>query len=89
LVSLPVGKSAACLPHPWGCERHLPRYLAEFDFRTNNRVGLGANDDARAERAIKALRASGWGIKDLAQPETRAFREGRKRLRLVYDLLGY
>jgi hypothetical protein len=59
LVSLPVGKSAACLPHPLGCERHLPHYLTEFDFRMNNRVGLGANDDARAERAIKALRASG------------------------------
>lgn len=34
-------------------ERHLPRYLAEFDFRMNNRVALGVNDDVRTERAIK------------------------------------
>jgi len=31
---------------------HLPRYLAEFDFRMNNRVGLGVNDDTRAERIL-------------------------------------
>lgn len=34
-------------------ERHLPRYLAEFDFRMNNRVALGVNDDVRTERAVK------------------------------------
>ena len=34
-------------------EQHLQRYLAEFDFRANNRVALGVNDDVRAERAIK------------------------------------
>jgi len=28
-------------------------YLAEFDFRMNNRVALGVNDDVRTERAIK------------------------------------
>jgi len=27
--------------------------LAEFDFRINNFVALGVNDDMRAERAIK------------------------------------
>jgi hypothetical protein len=27
--------------------------VAEFDFRMNNRVALGANDEVRAERAIK------------------------------------
>ena len=26
-------------------EKHLHRYLAEFDFRYNNRVALGVNDD--------------------------------------------
>jgi transposase-like protein len=31
---------------------HLSRYLAEFDFRMNNRVALGMNDDVRTERAI-------------------------------------
>jgi transposase-like protein len=37
-------------------EQHLPRYLAEFDFRQNNRVRLGVNDTMRAERAMKAAR---------------------------------
>ena len=30
-------------------EKHLHRYLAEFDFRYNNRVALGVNDAERAE----------------------------------------
>lgn len=34
-------------------EQHLPRYLAEFDFRMNNRERLGVNDTARAGRAMK------------------------------------
>ena len=32
---------------------HLPRYLAEFDFRMNNRVALGVNDVGRAARILK------------------------------------
>jgi transposase-like protein len=45
---------------------HLPRYLAEFDFRMNNRVALGVNDDVRTERAVKGaegkrLRYQGTG----------------------------
>jgi len=34
-------------------EQHLPRYLAEFDFRMSNRAALGVTDDMRTERAIK------------------------------------
>ena len=34
-------------------EDHLHRYLAEFDFRHNNRIALGIDDVARADRAIK------------------------------------
>jgi transposase-like protein len=33
-------------------ERHLHRYAAEFDFRYNNRIGLGIDDLARADRAL-------------------------------------
>lgn len=29
-------------------EKHLHRYLAEFDFRYNNRAGLGIDDASRA-----------------------------------------
>jgi hypothetical protein len=36
-------------------EKHLHRYLAEFDFRYNNRVALGVNDTDRAERALKGI----------------------------------
>lgn len=33
-------------------ERHLHRYLAEFDFRHNARIALGVNDKERAERLL-------------------------------------
>jgi hypothetical protein len=33
-------------------ERHLHRYLAEFDFRYSNRIALGVDDVERTERAI-------------------------------------
>jgi ISXO2-like transposase domain len=36
-------------------EKHLHRYLAEFDFRYNARRTLGVNDAARAERALKGV----------------------------------
>jgi len=34
-------------------EKHLHRYLSEYDFRYNNRVALGVNDEARAVKALK------------------------------------
>jgi hypothetical protein len=34
-------------------EKHLHRYLAEYDFRYNNRVALGVNDGERAALAVK------------------------------------
>ncbi|MGO8778792.1 MAG: IS1595 family transposase [Rhodomicrobium sp.] len=36
-------------------ERHLHRYLAEFDFRYNNRVARGVNDEERAELALRGI----------------------------------
>jgi transposase-like protein len=36
-------------------ERHLHRYLAEFDFRYNNRVRLGVNDSGRTENAMRGI----------------------------------
>jgi transposase-like protein len=35
-------------------EKHLHRYLAEFDFRYNHRVKLGYNDGERAALAVKS-----------------------------------
>jgi transposase-like protein len=36
-------------------ERHLHRYLAEFDFRYSNRVRLGVDDVERTARAMKGI----------------------------------
>jgi hypothetical protein len=36
-------------------EKHLHRYLAEFDFRYSNRVALGVDDTERTARAL-------WGM---------------------------
>jgi transposase-like protein len=38
------------------CEvQHLGRYVAEFEFRYNNRIGLGINDKMRAEALLKGV----------------------------------
>jgi len=36
-------------------EKHLHRYLSEFDFRYSNRVALGVNDETRAEKALQGI----------------------------------
>jgi hypothetical protein len=36
-------------------KKHLHRYLAEFDFRCNQRVALGVNDAERATRALQGI----------------------------------
>jgi hypothetical protein len=36
-------------------EKHLHRYLAEFDFRYSNRVALGVDDQGRADKTIKGM----------------------------------
>ena len=36
-------------------ETHLHRYLAEFDFRHNNRIALGVNDTERANKALRGV----------------------------------
>lgn len=36
-------------------EKHLHRYLAEFDFRHNRRVALGVNDVSRADRILDGV----------------------------------
>jgi transposase-like protein len=37
-------------------EQHLHRYLAEFDFRYNNREGLGINDMGRTANALRGAK---------------------------------
>jgi len=36
-------------------ERHLHRYLAEFEFRYSNREAVGYNDAARSARALEGI----------------------------------
>ena len=36
-------------------EKHLHRYLAEFDFRYNNRIALGVDDNDRAAELAKGI----------------------------------
>jgi transposase-like protein len=36
-------------------EKHLHRYLAEFDFRYNNRIALGVDDKDRADQLAKGI----------------------------------
>ena len=45
----------------YGCyfhvsEKHLHRYAAEFDFRHNNRIALGIDDLARADRLLAGVK---------------------------------
>ena len=37
-------------------EKHLHRYLAEFDFRYSNRIKLGVDDQQRASSALKGAK---------------------------------
>jgi hypothetical protein len=36
-------------------KRHLHRYVAEFDFRYSNRIALGIDDTARADRMLAGV----------------------------------
>lgn len=36
-------------------EKHLHRYVSEFDFRYSNRIALGVDDQARAEKAVMGM----------------------------------
>lgn len=36
-------------------KQHLHRYLAEFDFRYNDRIKKGVDDTQRAEKALKGI----------------------------------
>jgi hypothetical protein len=65
-------------------EQHLDRYLAEFDFRYNNRSGLASRITNAQRRPSAARPVSGCSIKNLVRPRTpeqkaRAFMRWRRR----------
>jgi hypothetical protein len=35
--------------------KHLKRYLAEFDFRYNERMALGVSDEARTTKTLSGI----------------------------------
>ena len=45
--------------------RHLKRYLAEFDFRYNERAALGVSDEARADRLVRGIVGKRLTYRDL------------------------
>jgi hypothetical protein len=70
-------------------EKHLHRYLAEFDFRYSYRVAIGINDGERAALAMKGSRASvsrtGRLTRQSAKILARRFTQWRKRkMRLIH-----
>jgi len=50
-------------------ERHLDRYLAEFDFRMNTRERLGVNDEARTAIAVQGAAGKRLTYKTTHRPE--------------------
>lgn len=53
-------------------EKHLHRYLAEFDFRHNNRTALNVNDEQRATKMLRGVKGKRltYRTTDRAEPET-------------------
>jgi hypothetical protein len=54
-------------------EKHLHRYLAEFDFRYNNRIALGTDDQNRAARALEGAKGKRLPIKELTKRRSKGF----------------
>jgi len=52
-------------------EKHLHRYLAEFDFRYNNRSARGVEDDARADKAARGIVGKRLKYRDSSVPAGR------------------
>jgi hypothetical protein len=50
-------------------EKHLHRYLAEFDFRYSNRVALGVDDEARTTKALKGAAGKRLTYRGPSTPE--------------------
>jgi len=50
-------------------QQHLGRYLAEFDFRYNNRSALGVEDQARAATALRGIVAKRLTYKSVDRTE--------------------
>lgn len=52
-------------------EKHLHRYLAEFDFRYNARVALGVDDEQRAAKALLGVKGKRLTYRTTGEPRPR------------------
>ncbi len=50
--------------------QHLKRYLAEFDFRYNERTALGIEDEARADKLVRGIVGKWLTYRDSSVPVT-------------------
>jgi transposase-like protein len=50
--------------------QHLKRYLAEFDFRYNERMSLGVSDEARTTKALRGIVGKRLTYKSADKPRT-------------------
>ena len=48
--------------------QHLRRYLAEFDFRYNERAALGVSDEARADKLVRGIVGKRLTYRDSSRP---------------------
>jgi hypothetical protein len=55
-------------------EKHLHRYLAEFEFRYSNRDAVGVNDAARSAAALRGVRGKRLLYRDSSAASLRACR---------------
>lgn len=75
----------------YGCyfhasEKDLHRYAAEFDFRHNNRIGLGVDDMARADRVLSGAVGKRLIYETTPRATPRRRRsDKRRRLRSFFD----
>ena len=60
-------------------EKHLHRYLAEFDFRYNNRSALGVEDEERATKAVVGAKGKRLTYKPLIAPDAKPKSTMRRR----------
>jgi hypothetical protein len=66
-------------------QQHLKRYLGEFDFRYNERIGLGVDDCERMTKATKGIvgkRLRIGGLVGTKKP-TKLFRSRREKRKLA------
>jgi len=58
--------------YPHCKEKHLHRYLAEYDFRCNHRVALGYGDRERAAPAVKTAAGKRLTSRGIIKPRFKA-----------------